>query len=111
LLIGQARNFCTLLVTLDPDALKGFTAGGPLADADYSTVVASDEVTTMVQGYVDALNAKLNRWETIKKFTVLPRDLSVEDGDLTPSMKVKRGVVEKHFAPQIDRMYTGQLAG
>ncbi len=110
LLIGQSRNFCTLLVTLDPDAIRGFTADGPLADADYPTVVASDAVHAMIQGHIDTLNAKLNRWETVKKFAVLPRDLSVEDGDLTPSMKVKRKVVEKNFATQIDDMYAGTLA-
>jgi long-chain acyl-CoA synthetase len=109
LLIGQARNFCTLLITLDPDAIKAWAAGGPLADADYATIVASDAARAMLQGHVDELNGKLNRWETIKKFSVLPRDLSIEDGDLTPSMKVKRKAVEQHFAGQIDDMYTGTL--
>ncbi len=110
LLIGQARNFCTLLITVDPDAIKGWAAGGPLAGADYASLVASPEVRAMLDGYVTELNAKLNRWETIKKFAVLPRDLSVEEGDLTPSMKVKRKVVEKNFAGHIDEMYAGMLA-
>ena len=48
----------------------------------------------MVQGYVDTLNGQLNRWETIKKFEILDHDLTVESGELTPSMKVKRNVVE-----------------
>jgi long-chain acyl-CoA synthetase len=108
-LVGQSRNFCTLLVSLDPDGLAGWAAGGPLAGADYPTLVASDQVRALVQGYVDQLNSKLQRWETIKKFTVLPRDLTVEDGDLTPSMKIKRRVVEDHFAPQIATMYEGTL--
>jgi long-chain acyl-CoA synthetase len=109
LLVGQSRNFCTLLISLDPDALRAWAAGGPLAGSDYATLAASDEVRAMVQGYVDQLNRKLNRWETIKKFAVLPRDLSVEDGDLTPSMKIKRRAVEKNFAAQIDQMYAGTL--
>jgi long-chain acyl-CoA synthetase len=64
----------------------------------------------MVEGYVKELNAKLNRWETIKKFTILPRDLTIEDGEMTPSMKIKRGGVEENFAEAIDKMYAGTLA-
>ena len=49
----------------------------------------------MVGGYVDQLNEKLNRWETIKKWELLDHDLTVESGELTPSMKVKRNVVQE----------------
>jgi long-chain acyl-CoA synthetase len=61
----------------------------------------------MVQGYVDQLNLELNRWETIKKFRLLDHDLTVESGELTPSMKVKRGVVEENHKHTIDAMYEG----
>ena len=54
---------------------------------------------------IDKLNATLNRWETIKKFTILTRDLTEENGELTTSLKVKRKVVEQHFADQLDAMY------
>jgi long-chain acyl-CoA synthetase len=64
----------------------------------------------MVAGYVKELNAKLNRWETIKKFTVLPRDLTIENGEMTPSLKVKRRGVEDNFRAEIDKMYEGTLA-
>ena len=64
----------------------------------------------MVAGYVEELNGKLNRWETIKKFTILPRDLTIEDGEMTPSMKIKRRGVEANFASEIDKMYEGTLA-
>ena len=52
----------------------------------------------MVQGYIDQLNAGLNRWETIKKFTILENDLTVEDGELTPSLKLKRKVVSEKYS-------------
>jgi long-chain acyl-CoA synthetase len=110
LLIGQARNYCTMLVTLDPEAVTAWAADGPLAGRSYAEIVASDEVRTMVAGHIDSLNEKLNRWETVKKFTILPRDLSIEDGELTPSMKVKRRAVESTFAEHIDSMYEGALA-
>jgi long-chain acyl-CoA synthetase len=108
--IGQARNYCTMLVTLDPDAITAWAAGGPLDGQGYAQFVAAPEVWAMVEGYVRELNAKLNRWETIKKFTILPRDLTIEDGEMTPSMKIKRRGVEANFAAEIDRMYAGTLA-
>ena len=58
----------------------------------------------MVTGYVDQLNAKLNRWETIKKWELLDHDLTVESGELTPSMKVKRNVVEGNNKDRIDAL-------
>ena len=60
----------------------------------------------MVQGYVDELNSRLNRWETIKKWELLDHDLSVESGELTPSMKVKRNVVEDNYSELIDSFYS-----
>ncbi|WP_405090504.1 long-chain fatty acid--CoA ligase [Micromonospora sp. NBC_01392] len=108
--IGQARNYCTMLVTLDPDAIKGWAAGTELDGRDYTTIVTSPEARTMVEGYVDELNAKLNRWETIKKVTILPRDLTIADGEVTPSLKIKRRSVETNFAGEIDKMYEGTLA-
>jgi long-chain acyl-CoA synthetase len=110
LVIGQARNYCTMLVTLDPEAIVAWAAGGPLAGRPYQEIVTADAAWRLVEGYVKELNAKLNRWETIKKFVVLSRDLSIEDGELTPSMKVKRRIVERSFATDIESMYTGTLA-
>jgi long-chain acyl-CoA synthetase len=108
--IGQARNYCTMVVTLDPEGIVGWAAGGPLEGKSYQEIVASPEAEAMVTGYVKELNAKLNRWETIKKFAILPRDLTIEDGEMTPSMKIKRRAVEDHFATEIEKMYAGQLA-
>ncbi|GAB3340789.1 long-chain fatty acid--CoA ligase [Micromonospora halotolerans] len=108
--IGQARNYCTMLVTLDPDAIQGWAAGTPLEGRDYTAIVTSPEAQAMVEGYVAELNSKLNRWETIKKVTILPRDLTIEDGEVTPSLKIKRRSVETNFADEIDKMYAGSLA-
>ena len=107
--IGQARNYVTLLVSLDPDAIVKWAAGGPLEDRPYQEIAASAEAHEMVAGYVKQLNERLNRWESVKKFVVLPRDLSIEDGELTPSMKIKRRGVERSFAAEIESMYAGTL--
>jgi long-chain acyl-CoA synthetase len=108
--VGQARNYVTMLITLDPDAITGWAEGTALAGKSYAQIAASKEAEELVAGYVKELNAKLNRWETVKKFTILARDLSIEDGELTPSVKIKRRVVEKSFAHDIDAMYAGALA-
>jgi long-chain acyl-CoA synthetase len=110
LVIGHSRNYCTMLVTLDPEGIAGWAAGTPLAGKSYTEIVASREANELVAGYVKELNSKLNRWETIKKFTILPRDLTIENGEITPSMKLKRRSVEQNFADDIEKMYEGSLA-
>jgi long-chain acyl-CoA synthetase len=98
------RNYATGLVSLDPEALEKFAADNGLA-GDLATLSQSPEVRAAIQADIDTLNGQLNRWETIKKFTILDRDLSEEGGELTASLKVKRKVVEEHFAAQIEAMY------
>ncbi|TDO69276.1 long-chain acyl-CoA synthetase [Kribbella sp. VKM Ac-2571] len=102
---GNLRNFVSALVTLDPDAIEGWAAANGLAGKPYAEIVTSDAAHAMVQGYVDELNAGLNRWETIKKFTILDRDLTVESGEMTPSLKLKRKHVETQYADVLDKMY------
>ena len=103
---GADRNFVSALVTLDPDAIAGWAAQHGLEGKPYAEIVTSDACREMVQGYVDQLNAGLNRWETIKKFTILEHDLTVEDGELTPSLKLKRKVVSDKYKDHLDAHYT-----
>ncbi|MGI8652621.1 MAG: AMP-dependent synthetase/ligase [Geodermatophilaceae bacterium] len=103
---GNQRNFVVALVTLDPEAISGWASSqSGLGSASYDEIVASDQARSMVDGYVTELNAKLNRWETVKKFVILDHDLSVESGELTPSLKVKRKVVEDNHRAQLDELY------
>jgi long-chain acyl-CoA synthetase len=103
---GEGRSFVSALITLDPDAMVDWAAANAMGGMPYAELVSSPAAREMVQGYVDELNAKLNRWETIKKFVILPRDLSVEDGDLTPSMKLKRRVVADKYKNDLDSLYS-----
>jgi long-chain acyl-CoA synthetase len=107
--VGQARNFVSMLISLDEDAITSWAQGGSLQGKSYEEIVAAPETEKLVAGYIEELNGKLNRWETIKKFAILPRDLSIEAGEVTPSMKIKRRGVEANFAKQIDEMYAGSL--
>ncbi len=106
LVVGAERNYCVALITLDPDQMNDWAAQNDMPGASYAEIVASPAVQTMVSGYVDELNGRLNRWETIKKYVVLDHDLTVESGELTPSMKVKRKVVEGNNADAIAGLYS-----
>lgn len=104
---GADRNFVSALVTLDPDAIQGWAAANGLGDRTYAEIVMSDQARELVQGYVDELNAGLNRWETIKKFSILDTDLTVDSGELTPSLKLKRKVVTERYKDALDAHYAG----
>jgi long-chain acyl-CoA synthetase len=105
MVFGNERNYVVALVTLDPDAMAGWAAENGKEGASYTELVNRPEVKTMVGGYVDELNTRLNRWETIKKWELLDHDLTVESGELTPSMKVKRNVVEDNYRDTIEKLY------
>jgi len=107
LVFGNERNYVVALVTLDPDAMAGWAEENGMAGASYSEIVNSDAVQKMVGEYVDELNSRLNRWETVKKWRLLDHDLTIESGELTPSMKVKRNIVEKNNQALIDSLYAG----
>ena len=94
---GDGRNYITALVTLDADAINAWAAHRGVT-ADYAELTRNPEVQAEVSAAIDGVNAQLNRWETVKKFAILDRDLTIEDGELTPSLKVKRKVVEQHYA-------------
>jgi long-chain acyl-CoA synthetase len=103
---GDRRNYITALVTLDPEAISAWAEQHGLVGRSYQQIVTSQAAADMVQAYIDQLNARLNRWETIKRFAILPTDLTVEDGELTPSLKLKRKAVETRYAEVLDSLYT-----
>ncbi len=102
---GEGRNYATALVTLDPDAITGWAAANGMAGKSYAEIAAAPQTREMVQGYIDKLNTNLNRWETIKRFTILERDLSIDEGELTPSLKLKRKAVSEKYQEEIESLY------
>ena len=98
--VGDRRKYLTVLLTLDPEAAGRFTrerGGAP----------ARPEVRAEIQRAVDEVNANLAKVETVKKFTVLPRPFTIDAGELTPTLKVKRRVVYERYAREIEAMYEG----
>ncbi|MFF0592270.1 AMP-dependent synthetase/ligase [Streptomyces antibioticus] len=104
---GADRNFCTALIALDEVSLLDWAKDNGLAGKSYAEVVAAPATVALVEGYVQQLNEGLQKWQTIKKFRLLPRDLDVEHGEITPSLKLKRPVVEREYKHLIDEMYAG----
>ncbi|KOV78283.1 AMP-dependent synthetase [Streptomyces sp. NRRL WC-3723] len=104
---GADRNYCTALIALDEIAIQEWAKENGLEGKSYAEIVAAPQTVEMVDGYVRQLNAGLQRWQTIKKFRLLPRDLDVEHGEITPSLKLKRPVVEREYKHLIEEMYAG----
>ncbi|MGW0417531.1 AMP-dependent synthetase/ligase [Streptomyces sp. NPDC003015] len=104
---GADRNFCTALIALDEVSILEWAKENGLEGKSYAEVVAAPITVSMVEGYVKQLNEGLQRWQTIKKFRLLPRDLDVEHGEITPSLKLKRPVVEREYKHLIEEMYAG----
>ncbi len=105
---GDKRNFVTALVTVDEESIMKWARDKGISKA-YHDVVALPEVKQLLAPYFDEVNKSLAKYETVKQFSVLPKDLSVDEGELTPSLKVKRKVVEKKYAAMLDKMYEGAI--
>ncbi len=103
-MIVTARNFAAALVTLDVDGATQWAKHKGI-EGDFAALTKDPQTLAYVQQCVDELNGRLNRWESIKQFRILDRDLSVDEGELTPSLKVKRAVVEAKFSGLIESMY------
>ena len=76
----------------------------------YAEIVRTEAARQLLAPYFDQVNKTLAKYESVKQFAILPRDLSVDTGELTPSLKVKRKVVEKNYAAVLDKMYEGSVA-
>ncbi len=106
---GDNRNFVSMLVALDPEAITKWAAAKGLGGRPYAEVVASKEVRDLIAPYINEVNADVASWEQVKKWTILPADLTLETGDLTPSMKLKRKDVERKYRQTLDGFYEGTV--
>ncbi|HKL17682.1 MAG TPA: long-chain fatty acid--CoA ligase [Halalkalibaculum sp.] len=103
MVVGYKRKFCSALIVPDFGNLKK-----RLADKGFSipeNINEDEKVRARIQKEVDKVNKELSPWETVKKFTLLDEPFTIESGELTPTMKVKRSVVKERYQEQIDSMY------
>jgi long-chain acyl-CoA synthetase len=103
---GNDRKYVVAVITLDEEAITAWAEHHGLGNRSYTELTRSPEVEQLVGECVERLNERLNRWETIKRWVLLDHDLTVESGELTPSLKVKRKVVERNYARELDALYS-----
>lgn len=101
--VGNNRPFVAALVTLDEEGLRRWRAGR--SGGSGGEAIDDPELRAEIQQAVDDANASVSRAESIRSFTVLPSDLTIERGELTPTMKIRRALIEERYADKIDRMY------
>ncbi|HVD89388.1 MAG TPA: long-chain fatty acid--CoA ligase [Jatrophihabitantaceae bacterium] len=102
---GEGRSYCVALIALDADAARAWANENGMGGAPFGVVARSDKFRATMQADVDRLNSQLNRWESIKKFAILDRELTVDDGEITPSMKVRRKIVLDRYRSTLDTLY------
>ncbi len=98
IVLGDRRPYVAALITLDQDEVAKWRANG------------GEDVDALVQGIVDEVNRGRSRYEQVKRFEVLPRDFSAEEGEVTPTLKLRRRVVQEHFADAIERLFAAKEA-
>ncbi len=103
--IGDKRAFLTAIVMIDQDNVERYAQDHDIPFSNYASLTRAPEVRALVQAEVDKVNAKFARVEQIKKFHLLEAQLGAEDEELTPTMKLKRKLVERKYAEQIEAMY------
>ena len=106
--IGEGHKYCVALLSLDPDWVSQWCEAHDCTELDYATAVKLPEIRRDVQKDVDATNAKLSRWETIKRFAILDTEMTVDDGTATPTLKVRRSHAIDHFQGLVEDLYRGE---
>jgi long-chain acyl-CoA synthetase len=107
MVVGDRRPFIAALITIDPEALPGWLAGRSQPDTPVTRLRDDAALRAEIQAAIDDANRAVSQAEAIKVFRILPRDFTEATGELTPSLKVRRAVVMKEYADEIDTIYRG----
>jgi long-chain acyl-CoA synthetase len=107
-LVGDKHKFASVLISPNFAALEGWAKGQGIAISDHAALVKDAKVQKAYQEIVDKVNAGLANYESMKRVCVVAEEWSVEEGTLTPSMKLKRRVVEKKYAKEIGELYADE---
>jgi len=103
--IGDKRKFLSCLIMIDEDNVVKYAQDNKIQFSTYRDLTQSDEIIKLIQGEMNQVNETLARVEQVKKFTIIPKKLYEEDGEMTPTMKVKRKYVNEAFGDLIEAMY------
>ena len=105
--IGDKRAFLTAIIMIDQENVERFAQERDIPFSNYASLTRSPEILELIQSEVDRVNKQFARVEQVKKFFLLDRQLTAEDEELTPTMKLKRKLVQTKYAEQIEAMYRG----
>ena len=105
--IGDKRAFLTAIVMIDQENVERFAQERDIPFSNYASLTRAPEIVELIQAEVDRVNKQFARVEQVKKFFLLDRQLTAEDEELTPTMKLKRKLVQTKYAEQIEAMYRG----
>ncbi len=105
--IGDRRSYLTAIVMIDHENVERFAQERDIPFSNYASLTRAPEVVALIQGEVERVNQQFARVEQVKKFFLLDRQLSAEDEELTPTMKLKRKLVQTKYAEAIEAMYQG----
>ena len=103
--IGDKRPYLVVIIMIDQENVEKYAQDHDVPFSNYASLTRSQEVQALIQAEIDRVNKKFARVEQIKKFFLLDTQLSAEDEELTPTMKLKRKLVEKKYESQIEAMY------
>ncbi|MBE9543848.1 MAG: AMP-binding protein, partial [Proteobacteria bacterium] len=103
--IGDRRKYLTCLIMIDEDNVVKYAQDHKIQFSTYKDLTSDEEINKLIHGELKAVNETLSRVEQVKKFTILPKKLYEEDGEVTPTMKVKRNFVNEAFKDLIEAMY------
>ena len=103
--IGDKRPYLTVIIMIDQENVEKYAQDHDVPFSNYASLTRAPEVQALIQGVIDGVNKKFARVEQIKKFFLLDTQLTAEDEELTPTMKLKRKLVQTKYAAQIDAMY------
>ncbi len=103
--VGDGRKYCSALVVLDPQLLAKWAQKRGLEGLSYADLTQRSEIHASVEKQMEKANAKLERWETVKKFTILDHELTVENEGVTANMKIRRSIVTGKYQDLVDAMY------
>jgi long-chain acyl-CoA synthetase len=105
--IGDKRPYLTVIILIDQENVEKFAQDGDIPFSNYASLCKAPQVQELIQGEIDKINKKFARVEQVKKFFLLENQLTAEDEELTPTMKLKRKLIQQKYSTQIEAMYRG----
>ena len=104
-MIGDRRHYLSVLIMIDQETVEKYAQDHEVLFSNYASLTRAPAIQQLIQGEIDRVNSQVARVEQIKKFFLFETQLTAEDDELTPTMKLKRALVQHKYAVQIEAMY------